>query len=173
MMTPSDSDQPRSDRELALWMLEQMRESTAFLAMLRAARRKGRRDILDTREDFDPHTKRLAALFDGDEDVVVGDAPPRLGGVIEEVMARDLLSGREEFLEKALAAYLEQHPLGTQGLPVEWQTTIEAARDEIEGRTEGAFEAGFIGKLAAAAREEIARSSERDREQDNSRGRAD
>ena len=74
MMTPSDSDQPRSDRELALWMLDQMRESAAFLAMLRAARRSGRRDILDTREDFDPHTKRLAALFDGDEDVIVGDA---------------------------------------------------------------------------------------------------
>lgn len=173
MTTARDSDQPRSDRELALWMLDQMQESTAFLAMLRAARRKGRRDILDTREDFDPHTKRLAALFDGDEDVVVGDAPPRLTGVIEEVMARDLLSGREEFLEKALAAYLEQHPRGAEGLPLEWQTTIEAARDEIEGRTSGAFEPGFVGKLAAAAREEIARSSEHDRDKDNSRGRAD
>jgi hypothetical protein len=173
MTTTADAQDPRTDRELALWMLEQMRESEAFLAMLRAARRQGRRDILDTREDIEPHRKRLGVLFDGDEDVIVGDAPPRLVSVIEEVMARDLLSGREEFLEQALAAYLEQHPRGSEGLPIEWQTTIEAARDEIEGRTEGAFEAGFIGKLAAAAREEIARSSEHDREHDNSRGRAD
>lgn len=171
MTTPSDNELPRTERELALWMLDQMQESTAFLAMLRAARRNGRRDILDTREDFDPHRKRLAALFDGEEYAGVSDAPAALVGVIDEVMQRDLLSGREEFLERALGAYLEQHPLGTQGLPVGWQTTIEAARDEIEGRTQGAFEPGFTGKLAAIARDELARSSER--EHDNSRGRAD
>lgn len=129
--------------------------------MLRAARREGRRDILDTRADYAPHRKRLSKLFQGDEDASVSDAPPALIGVIEEVIARDLMSGRAEFLEKALAAYLEQHPKGSQGLPAEWQTTIEAARAEIEGRTSGAFEPGFVQKLAAAARHEIQQEAER------------
>lgn len=167
MTTIADGKAPRSDRELALWMLGEMRESEAFLAMLRAARRQGRRDILDTRADADPHRKRLAQLFDGSEDASVSDAPPALVGVIEEVIARDLMSGREEFLEKALAAYLEQHPRGSEGLAAGWQTTIEAARDEIEGRTSGAFEPGFTGKLAEAAREELARQA---RSRDNERG---
>ncbi len=169
--TIADGEGPRSDRELALWMLDQMRESEEFLAMLRAARRQGRRDILDTRADFAPHQKRLAKLFKGDEDAAVGDAPPALVGVIEEVIARDLMSGREEFLEKALAAYLEQHPRGSEGLPVEWQTTIEAARAEIEGRTSGAFEPGFAGKLADAARKEIERTADHDKDRGRSGGR--
>ena len=163
MTTIADDQAPRSDRELALWMLNEMRDSEAFLSMLRAARRKGRRDILDTPDDLEPHVKRLAQLFDGTEDASVGDAPPRLGSVIEEVMTRDLLSGREEFLEKALAAYIEQHPRGSEGLPNEWQTTLEAARAEIEGRTTDAFEPGFVASIAAAARQELALQAERER----------
>lgn len=159
--------EPHSDRELALWMLEQMRESEEFLAMLRAARKRGEPHPLDIPDVTQVQQAQLAKLFEGEEDEQPAEAPPRLGSVIDEIIARDLLSGREEFMEKALRAYLDAHPRGAQGLPLEWATTIEAARDEIEGRTQGAFEPGFVQSLAAAARQEIAqeaaRTSGRDR----------
>lgn len=151
----------RSERELALWMLEQMRESEEFLGVLRAARRRGERDVLDTPDYAEQHQGRLAKLFQGEEDEEPAEVPAALAGVIEEVIARDLLSGREEFFEKALRAYLDAHPRGAQGLPEGWTTTFEAARDEIEGLTQGAFEPGFVGKLAEAAREELAQEAER------------
>jgi hypothetical protein len=44
-----------SDRELALWMLERIRDSEAFLAVLRQARRSGKRHVLDHDEDIPPH----------------------------------------------------------------------------------------------------------------------
>jgi hypothetical protein len=81
-----------------------------------------------------------------------------MSGVIE----RDLLSSRAELLEKALRAYLDSHPQDSAGLRSGRQTTIEAARDEIEGKTSGAFEPGFVGRLAEAARQDRAREAERD-----------
>lgn len=157
----SDDDK-RSDRDLALWMLEQMRESEEFLGMLRAARRRGERDVLDIPEFAALHQGRLAKLFQGDDDGDPTEVPPALSGVIEEVISRDLLSGTEEFLEKALRAYLDAHPRGAEGLPEAWATTFEAARNEIEGITQGAFEPGFVTALAGAARQEIAQDAERD-----------
>jgi hypothetical protein len=55
-MTMMPSDTPMdSDRELALWMLERIRDSEAFLAVLRQARRSGKRHVLDHDEDIPPH----------------------------------------------------------------------------------------------------------------------
>ena len=158
----NNSDDTRSDRELALWMLEQMGESEEFLGVLRAARRRGARDVLDTPDYAALHQGRLAKLFQGEEDENPPvEVPSALGGVIEEIIARDLLSGREEFMEKALRAYLDAHPRGAEGLPEVWATTLDAARDEIAGRTQGAFEPGFVSNLAAAAREELALEADR------------
>lgn len=147
-----------SDQELALWMLERMKDSAEFLGTLRAARVKGKRDILDAPEYIDRHKGRLKKLFEGDEDETV-DAPPALAGTIDEIAARDLLSGREELIEKAIAAYLDVHPRGAEGLPAGWQTTFDAARAEIEGKTQGGFQPGFVADLAAAARRELAREA--------------
>jgi len=148
----------RSDQELALWMLERMKDSAEFLGTLRAARVKGKRDILDAPEYIDRHKGRLKKLYQGDEDETV-DAPTSLAGTIDEIAARDLLSGREELIEKAIAAYLDAHPRGAEGLPAAWQTTFDLARAEIEGKTQGGFQPGFVADLAAAARRELAREA--------------
>jgi Arc/MetJ-type ribon-helix-helix transcriptional regulator len=154
----------KTDQELALWMLERMRDSEEFLGVIRAARTAGSRDVLDTPDYVTRHKGRLKKLYQsGSEDPV--EAPASLAGIVDELVARDLLSSREELLEKALKAYLDSHPKGAQGLPAEWQTTFDAARAEIEGRTSGAFEPGFVAALASAARQEMERqaASERDR----------
>ena len=42
-MTTTNSDDGRTEKELALWMLERMRESSTLLAAVRAARIDGYR----------------------------------------------------------------------------------------------------------------------------------
>lgn len=144
----------RSDQELALWLLERMKDSAEFFATVRAARVKGRPDVLDESEHIERHAKRLRKLYQGDGDDTV-EAPASLAGAIDEITARDVLSGREELIEKALQAYLDTHPKGAAGLPMEWQTTFDAARAEIEAKTSGTFEPEFVRNLAQAARQEI------------------
>jgi len=159
----------KSDRELALWMLERMRDSEEFLGVIRAARTAGKRDVLDTPGYVARHQGRLKKLFQSDTDDTE-EAPAALASLIDEIVARDMLSGREELLEKALKAYLDSHPKGTEDLPAEWQTTFEAARAEIEGKTSGAFEPGFVAGLADAARRDIALQAARDNSKDKNRG---
>jgi len=158
MMNPDN----KSDQELAMWMLVRMRDSEEFLGVIRTARIAGVRDVLDTPEYAARHQGRLKKLYQSDSEDPV-EAPASLAGIVDELVARDLLSSREELLEKALKAYLDSHPKGAEGLPAEWQTTFDAARAEIEGKTQGAFEPGFVAGLAAAARRELNRQAERDR----------
>jgi hypothetical protein len=75
---------------------------------------------------------------------------------------RDLLSSREEFIEKALDAYLDRH--GRAGVPQDWRSTVALAKAEVEGRVEGAFHEGFVAELAQAARDELAKEAEKGRE---------
>ena len=154
----------KSDQELALWMLERMRDSEEFLGVIRAARTAGKRDVLDMPDYVARHKGRLKKLYQSDSDDTE-EVPPALASLIDEIVERDMLSSREDLLEKALKAYLDSHPKGAEGLPAEWQTTFDAARAEIEGKTQGAFEPGFVAGLAAAARKEMDRQAalERDR----------
>lgn len=160
----------RSDQELALWMLERMKDSADFLGTLRAARVKGKRDILDEPQYVDRHKGRLKKLYQGDDEETV-DAPVSLAGTLDQIAARDLLSSREELIEKAIAAYLDTHPKGAEGLPSGWQTTFDLARAEIEGKSQGAFKPGFVAELAASARKEMAREAEAARARDQGRER--
>ncbi|RTL70307.1 MAG: hypothetical protein EKK41_12750 [Hyphomicrobiales bacterium] len=155
-----NSDLPRSDlpdKELALWMLKRMRDSVGFMEVLRKARVQGKRDVLDTPAYVARHSKRIARLYQSstEEDIAAASST---AAAIEEIMRRDLISSPEEFLEKAIVAYIEKH--GANGLLSEWQSTFEAAEAEIEGRTRGAFEAGLVERLAGAAREEMARQAD-------------
>lgn len=159
----------RTDQELALWMLDRMRDSEEFLAVLLAACKAGRKDVLDTPDYVAKHKGRLKKLYQGDADGTT-DAPASLAGAIDEIVARDMLSGREELIEKALAAYLEKHPTRDAGLPKDWQSTFDLARAEIEGKTSGNFETGFATKLAAAARVEMARQAEAENTRNAGRG---
>lgn len=148
-----------SDQVLALWMLERMRDSERFLGVIKAARTGGQRDVLDTPDYTALHQDRLKKLYQSDTE---DDEPisSSTAAKIDAVMKRDLLSSKEELLEKALAAYLDQHPEVGKDLPSDWQTTFDAAQAEIEGRTSGAFEPGFTAGLAAAARQELSRQNE-------------
>jgi hypothetical protein len=152
------------DRELALWMLDRMQDSEAFLAEIQAARIKGRPDILDTPDYVALHKSRLKKLYQGGDDGEYAEVPPALIGKIDAIIARDMISSVEEFLEKAIAAYVEKHPIKTQGL--EWQSTFQAARAEVEGKTNGAFEPDFTAVLATSARAEIDRRHEVERGRD-------
>lgn len=156
------------DKDLALWMLERMRDSEEFLAVLQKARKAGTRDVLDTPDYVARHKARLSKLYksDTEDDVEISATTV---AKIELLMARDMLSSPEEFIEKALAAYIEKHPRGAEGIDGNWQSTLEAARAEIEGRTQGMFEPGFTAGLAASAREELARQAG-DRTKVNERG---
>lgn len=158
--TPPTPLPDSSDAELALWMLERMRGSERFLGVIKAARTSGRPDVLDTAEYVERHRARLKKLFQsgGDEDTPL---PPATAAKVAAIMKRDLLSSPEEFLEKALDAYLQLNPRGLEGIDADRQTVFEAARDEIEGRTSGEFKPGFTGELAAAAREELVRQADR------------
>lgn len=159
------ANEPKSDRDLALWMLERMKDSSEFLAVLEAARRKGAPDVLDTPDYVARHKDRLKKLYQGsdEEDVgVTSSAAAKMAALAE----RDLLSSREELIEKAIAAYLAQHPRGTEGLPREWQSTFDLARAAVEGRVTGAFGATFVADLAQSAREEMARQAEKARARD-------
>lgn len=158
----------KSDQELALWMLERMRDSEEFLGVIRAARTAGKRDVLDMPGYVARHQGRLKKLYQSDSDDTE-ETPAALASLIDEIIARDMLSGREELLEKALKAYLDSHPRGAEGLPAEWQTTFDAARAEIEGTTHGAFEPGFVAGLAATARKEMEQQAALERDRSASR----
>ena len=147
-----------SDKELALWMLDRMRDSDEFLGVIRAARSAGEPHILDTPDIAAQHTSRLAPLYQGDTEVAL-EASDALVAAMEKTKARNLLSCDEELLEKALAAFLAAHPKNGEGAPSDWPATFDLAKDEIEGRTNGAFKAGFVAELASAARVELARSA--------------
>lgn len=155
-----------SERDLALWMLERMADSAEFLGALKAARAKGETDVLDTPDYAARHKRRLRRLYQG-EDEDAAEAPTSVAAVMAALSERDLLSCREELIEKAMAAYLSLHAEKDKGLPREWQSTLDLARATIEGRVTGAFGATFVADLAQAAREEMARQAVRDR----SRGR--
>lgn len=157
----------RSEKELALWMLDRMRDSEEFLAVLHAARTAGRPDVLDTPDYVARHKRRLKKLYQSDDEEAV-EVPASLATKIEALVKRDGLSSAEELLEKALAAYLERHPKGLEGLPAEL-TTFELARAEIEGRTAGAFSPGFTATLAAAARSELDRQATADKAREAAR----
>ena len=160
---PSARPKPdATDVELALWMLERMRDSEGFLGVIRAARSAGGTDILDTPDYVARHKSRLAPLYQGADEETI-EASDTVVALLEKLGARDLASCNEELLEKALAAYIAKHPDGGEGLPTEWPSTFDAARAEIEGRTTGAFKPGFTAELAAAARSEIARQAESNR----------
>jgi hypothetical protein len=170
----NNASTPKGDAtevELALWMLERMRDSDGFLGPIRAARSAGGTDILDTPEYVALHTKRIAPLYRGTTDAVI-EAPESVVAMLEKLSKRDVLSCNEELFEKAIAAYIAKHPKGGDGLPVEWLSPFDAARAEIEGRTSGAFKPGFTTEMATAARAEIARrngldkGSARDRSDD-------
>ena len=157
-----------SDQDLALWMLERMRDSKEFLSVLQKARKTGKQDVLDTPDYVTRHKARLAKLYtsDTEDDVPVS---PTTRAKIELLMKRDMLSSPEEFIEKALAAYIEKHPRGAEGIEGHWQSTFDAARAEIVGQTQGMFEPGFTAGLATSAREELARHAG-DRTKANERG---
>lgn len=147
-----------ADTELALWMLERMRDSDGFLGVIRAARRAGGADILDTPDYIARHTGRLAPLYQGGPEELV-DLPVDVIAKFEAIAKRDLLSCNEELIEKALAAFLAKNPKIAAGVPADWPTTFDAARAEIEGRTTGTFKPGFTAELAAAARSELDRQA--------------
>lgn len=154
--TPSSAD---SDTDLALWMLERMRGSERFLGVIKAARVAGHRDVLDTPDYVVLHLTRLRKLFQsgtGDDTPL----PPATAAKVAAIMKRDLLASPEEVLEKALDAYLELNPRGLDGIDAERHSLFDLARGEIEGRTSGEFRPGFVGELAAAARDEQARQAE-------------
>ncbi len=161
------SDAP--DKELALWMLERMRDSEGFLGVIRAARSAGGTDILDTPDYVARHKARLAPLYQGADEESV-EASDTVVALLEKLGARDLASCNEELLEKALAAYIAKSPKGGEGLPSNWPSTFDAARDEIEGRTTGAFKPGFTAELAASARAEMARQAGADKSRGSGRG---
>ena len=144
----------KTEQELALWMLDRMADSDEFLGVLRKARAAGKRDILDTPDYIAKHKARLLKLHksDSEEDT---DITTAAAAWIDALVKRDLLSSREEFFDKAIAAYVERY--GADHLPGADISMVEAARAEIEGRTNGVFEPGFTEGLATAAREEMAR----------------
>ncbi len=161
-MPNKSSPTPRADAndtELALWMLERMRNSERFLGVIKAARVTGGRDVLDTPDYVELHRNRLKKLYQsgsGDDEPL----PPSTAAKFAAIMKRDLLSSPEEVFEKVLDAYLERHPLGPDGPDAEHQAVFEQARDEIEGRTSGEFKPDFVSGLAGAAREELVRQGE-------------
>ena len=110
---PSDPtdlpDKSLPDQALALWMLDRMQDSEKFLGIIQAARTKGRPHVLDTPEYVALHKGRLKKLYQGDDEEAV-EVPVALAGKIEAIIKRDMISGVEEFLEKAMAAYIfKQH----------------------------------------------------------------
>ncbi len=153
----------KTDKELALWMLDRMADSDEFLGVLRKARAAGKRDILDAPDYIAKHKARLLKLHkaDSEEDT---DITTAAAAWIDALVERDLLSSREEFFDKAIAAYVEKY--GADHLPGADRSIVEAARDEIEGKTSGAFEPGFTANLAAAAHVELAAEAEKSRGQE-------
>lgn len=164
----ANSPMVKSDKELALWMLDRMRDSEEFLGVIRAARSAGGTDILDTPDYIARHKGRLAPLYQGEHEDMV-DVPESVAVALEKITGRDLLSCNEELIEKALAAYLAKHPKAGEGLPTDWPSTFDLAKAEIEGQIQGAFKPGFIAELATAARGELARQSAADKSRGSGR----
>lgn len=159
----------RSDKELALWMLDRIDASEKLLAARRSGSPAEQPD--DRNSAFDRRV--LETLYRG-PDAEDQRLPAALVGIMDAIGNRDLLAGREEVIEKALAAYISRHPNGNDGLPTAWQTTIAAARAEVEGRTTGNFAPNFVATLAKAARDEMVMEANRERssnERDSGRGR--
>jgi len=150
------------DRELALWMLERMRDSQDFLGVIRAARSAGGRDVLDTPAYIARQRARLAPLYQGGPDETV-DLPVFVVDRLDAIAQQDLLSCNEETVEKILAAFLAANPNIAATVPANWPTTFDMAKAEVEGRTRGSFKPGFAADLATAARSELARRAELDK----------
>lgn len=155
-----------SERELALWMLGKMQDSETFIGVLRSARKAGEPHFLDSADIRALHRQRLRQLHEGDDEEIV-DIPVTLAAKMAALIERDLLSGPEELIEKAIEAYVER--TGERDLPKERGATIAMARAEIEGRTSGVFHKGFVAGLARAARNEMAREAEQERDRGNDR----
>ncbi len=159
-VTP-DRDMP--DRVLALWMLRRMRDSEEFIGVIQEARRIGKRDVLDEPEYVMFHNDRRKKLYQSDDDDIV-ELPTSVVAKIKAIMDRDVISSVEEFIEKAIGAYLALHPLKSAGLTMDWQTTFDLAQMELEGNVTGAFQPGFVAGLAASAREELDRQAQQEQE---------
>jgi hypothetical protein len=135
---------------------------------------KGQPGILDTPDYVSLHKTRLKKLYQAGDDEEPVEVPPALIGKIEAIIERDMITSVEEFLEKAITAYVEKHPMKAQGLPHEWQSSFQAARAEVEGKTSGAFAPDFTAGLATSARAEIDRRHDVERARDSGRdGRED
>ena len=160
----------KTDKELALWMLDRMADSDEFLGVLRKARAAGKRDILDAPDYSANHNARLLKVHiaDIEEETYITNAH---AASLKPLVERDLLSSREEFLDKAIAAYVEKY--GADHLPGADRSIVEAARDEIEGKTSGAFEPGFTSGLAAAALIELYRQAAAEKSRDAGRSGRD
>ncbi len=144
-------------------MASKLANSQGSLAVIREARKQGKRDVLDDPAYVARHRQRLRRLYQSDAEAPVS-LPVPIAKVIEAIMSRDLLSSPEELIEKALGAYLDQHPRGREGVAIDWATTPAAVRAEIEAGTAERFDAGFAGRLAEAERkEERQRGAEKDR----------
>jgi hypothetical protein len=159
-----DRDMP--DGVLALWMLGRMRDSEEFIGVIQAARRTGKRDVLDDPEYVSFHNGRRKKLYQSDDDDIV-DLPASVVAKIKAIMDRDVISSVEEFIEKAIGAYIAQHPLKSAGLPMDWESTFDLAQSEIEGHITGAFHPGFVAGLAASARDALDRQSAHGQERSN------
>lgn len=170
MTSKSTHGDGMSERQLALWMLDKMRDSEGLIDVLRRARIRGVSHALDRPDVASFHTARLKPLHQGDDEEEV-EVPVSLAAKMAALVERDLLSGPEELIEKALAAYIER--TNDKGLARDWQPTIEMARAEVEGRTSGKFHSGFVADLASAARNELAREAEAERVRDQGRDRGD
>ena len=96
-MTINSGDRPQanaSDKELALWMLERMRDSEGFLGVIRDARSAGGTDILDTPDYVARHKARLAPLYQGADEETV-EVSAAVATLLEKLGARDLASCTE------------------------------------------------------------------------------
>ena len=141
------------EQTLALWMIERMRGSEEFLNLIRQQRVAGSPDGLDTPENIARHAERVAPLYRGESGEAL-DVPEKLAAAMAAVGMRDLLSCPEEMIEKAIAAYLKQHPSGEDDLPTGWKSTFALAEAEVRGEVRGQFAPNFVAALADRAREE-------------------
>ena len=160
----------QNDKVLALAMLAKIARSETLLSDICTARFAGRRDPLDSPDVVARHASRVKRLYQDSEEGEVG-VPVSVAAAIDAATARDVLSCREELVEKAIAAYLQAHPRGTEGLPKDWQTTLALAEQQIEGQVKDAFRDNFVGELAQSERAE--RDQQKDRSRSNDRGRGE
>jgi hypothetical protein len=158
-----------NEKALARAMLEKLAVSEKLLAEIRDARTQGLADPADRPKLVERHKARLRRLYQDDDESEVG-VSASVAAQIEAAMSRDVLSCREELVEKAIAAYLQGHPRGAEGLPKDWQTTLALAEQQVEGRSDTAFRETFVSALAAAERAERDQVKTRERTNDRERG---